>query len=47
MKKIYIYEVCFKKIGSLFCKVIVVYKNKNKVIIEDLKLKKIKRKKKE
>ena len=37
---IYIYEVCFKKIGSLFCKVIVVYKNENKGVIEDLKLKK-------
>ena len=27
--KIYIYEVCFKKQGLFFCKVIVGYKNEN------------------
>ena len=27
--KMYIYEVCFKKLGLFFCKVIVGYKNEN------------------
>ena len=37
--KIYIYEVCFKKIGSFFfCKVIVGYKNEIKGVIGDLKI---------
>ena len=28
-KNMYIYEICFKKQGLLFCKVIVGYKNEN------------------